>query len=105
MEVLKPYSHTRERLDDLLRAVETARRQQPDEPDDTRNEAASRPRQWAVSDRLSPENVGMIIDLYQGGMIAKDLAVKFGISLSSVRRLLRKHSARLSDPYTNRQQP
>jgi predicted DNA binding protein len=30
-------------------------------------------------------------------MITKDVATEFGISLSSVRRLLRKHGARLSD--------
>lgn len=73
------------------------RRQRPDEPDEERNEDASRPRQWSMSDRLSPDEVQTLIDLYRTGTIAKDLAVKFGISLSSVRRLLRKHSARLSD--------
>jgi transposase len=41
--------------------------------------------------------VQTIIDLYRGGMIVKDVATEFGISLSSVRRLLHKHGARLSD--------
>lgn len=31
------------------------------------------------------------------GTIGKELAAMFGISLSSVRRVLRKHGARLSD--------
>jgi hypothetical protein len=42
-------------------------------------------------DRLSPDDVETIIDLYHGGTIAQDLAEKFGIGLSSVRRLLRTH--------------
>ena len=50
-----------------------------------------------MSDQLSPEEVRTIIDLYEEGALARDLAVKFGISLSSVRRLLRKHGARRSD--------
>ncbi len=85
------YSHTPGRLDDLRKVVEIVRTQSPDEPDHTRNVAASRPRQWAMSDRLSPEDVRFIIDLYREGVIAKDVAAKFGISLSSVRRLIRKH--------------
>jgi hypothetical protein len=39
VEVLKAYSHTPERLDELRKAVETLRRH---ESDDGRNEAASR---------------------------------------------------------------
>lgn len=46
---------------------------------------------------MSPDDVQIIIDLYRAGTIAKDLAVKFGISLSSVRRLLRKQGARFHD--------
>ena len=97
MELLTAYSHTPERLDDLRKAVEIVRRQEADEPDAERNEDASRPRQWSMADRLSPEEVQTIINRYRTGTIAKDLAATFGISLSSVRRLLRKHRARLSD--------
>lgn len=97
MEVLTAYSHTPERLHDLQKAVEVICRQRPDEAHAERNEDASRPRQWSMSDRLSPDEVQTIIDLYRAGSIAKDVAAKFGISLSSVRRLLRKHGARLSD--------
>jgi transposase len=48
-------------------------------------------------DRLSTAEVQAIIDAYHAGMIAKDGAAKFQISLSSVRRLLRKHGARRGD--------
>jgi DNA invertase Pin-like site-specific DNA recombinase len=73
------------------------RRQKPDNPDDGRNEAASRPSRRALADRLSPEDVKTIIDLRQGGTPTKDLAAKFEISARSVRRLLRKHGTRHSD--------
>ena len=97
MDVLTAYSHTPARPDDLQKTWQVVHSQRPGEPDEGRNEAASQPRRWAMSDRLSPDKVQTIIDLYQGGMIAKDVAAEFGISLSSIRRLLRKHSARLSD--------
>jgi hypothetical protein len=97
VEVLKAYSHTPERLYDLRKAVEIARRQEPDAPDDDRNEAASRPSRRTLADRLSPEDVQMIIDLRKGGTPTKELAAKFGISTRSVRRLLHKHDARPSD--------
>ena len=97
MEVLTAYSHTPERLDDLRKAAEIVRGQRPDEPDEERNEQASRPRQWSLADRLSPDEVQTIINRYRAGTTAKDLVVKLGISLSSVRRLLGKHGARLSD--------
>lgn len=70
-EVQKAYSHTPARLDELRKAVEIVRRQEPDNPDDGRNEAASRPSRRALADRLSPEDVQMIIDLYQGGTPTK----------------------------------
>ncbi|MGH8950738.1 MAG: hypothetical protein ACRDX9_04875 [Acidimicrobiia bacterium] len=97
VEVLKAYSHTPERLDDLRRTVEIARRQEPEHPDDGRDDAASRPSLRALADRLSPEDVQTIIDLHHGGTPTKDLAAKFEISARSVRRLLHKHRARLGD--------
>ncbi|HEU0087976.1 MAG TPA: hypothetical protein VFQ77_10045 [Pseudonocardiaceae bacterium] len=97
MEALKAYSHTPAQLDDLRKTVEVMRGQRPGDPDDTRNETASRPTRWALADRLSPEDVQAIIDLYREGTVAKDLATKFAISVKSVRRLLNKHNVRRSD--------
>jgi len=97
VEVLKAYSHIPSRLYDLRKTWEVVHGQLPDEHDEDRNEEASRPRQWSMTDRLSPRDVQAIIDQYHAGTIAKDLAEKFGISLSSVRRLLRKHGSRLID--------
>lgn len=88
MEVLEAYSHTPERLDDLPKAVEIVRRQGRM----TLATAATRLRQSRAGGRwqteLSHEDVQTIIDLYRAGALAEDLAAKFSISLSSVRRLL-----------------
>jgi hypothetical protein len=96
VELLAAYSHTPTRLDDLRKTVDIVRRQESDDPDDGRNEAASRPSRWTLADRLSPADVQTIIDLHQGGTPTKGLAAKFGISARSVRRLLRKHDGCLS---------
>jgi DNA-directed RNA polymerase specialized sigma24 family protein len=96
-EVLTAYSHTSDLLDDLQKAVEIVRRHGPDDPDDGHNEDASRPSLRTLADRLSPQNAQTITDLYHGGTSTKDLAAKFGISARSVRRLIKKHSAGLSD--------
>lgn len=72
-------------------------RQRPDQPDDERNQEASRPCLWSVTDRLPSDDVKTIIDLHHAGTTGKDLAARFEISLSSVRRLLRKRGTRHSD--------
>lgn len=97
MEVLTAYSHTPDLFDDLRKAVEIVRRHGPDDPDDGHNEDASRPSLRTLADRLSPQDAQTITDLYHGGTPTKDLAAKFGISARSVRRLIKKHSAGLSD--------
>lgn len=56
-----------------------------------------RPRVWSIEERLSPETVAAMIADYQAGSIGKEIAEKYGISLSSVRRLMRKYGGRLKD--------
>jgi Helix-turn-helix domain of resolvase len=41
--------------------------------------------------RFSLEDVHTMIDLYMSGTTAKQVAEKFGVSLSSVKRLLHQH--------------
>jgi DNA invertase Pin-like site-specific DNA recombinase len=50
-----------------------------------------------VTARLSSDDIARLIDRYQAGEIARMLAEEFGISHSSVKRLLRKHKARRKD--------
>ncbi|MEV6013755.1 hypothetical protein AB0M29_44390 [Streptomyces sp. NPDC051976] len=58
------------------------------------------PSRGRVVDKLSDEQVSALIGEFHAGTIRKELAAKYGISLSSVTRLLRKHGARLSDQST-----
>jgi hypothetical protein len=93
VEVLKPYSHTRDMLTDLRKAREVVYRQVSAEP----REQPPRPLSGPVANRLSPEDVQAIIERYHSGTIAKDLAATFGMSTKSIYRLLRKHDARRCD--------
>ena len=56
-----------------------------------------KPRVWSMDERLSPETIAAMIADYRAGSIGKEIAEKYGISLSSVRRLMRKHGGRLKD--------
>ena len=56
-----------------------------------------KPRVWSMEERLSPETIVAMIADYHAGSIGKEIAEKYGVSLSSVRRLMRKHGGRLKD--------
>jgi DNA-binding NtrC family response regulator len=51
-----------------------------------------------LRDRLSSDELQAMIDLYRSGTTAKQVAEKFGVSLRSVKRLLRKHGVRRERP-------
>jgi transcriptional regulator of aromatic amino acid metabolism len=48
-------------------------------------------RSWRLRDRFSPGDFQVMIDLYRSGVTARRVAEKFGVSLSSVKRVLRQH--------------
>lgn len=95
VEVLKRYSHP-EVLDDLRSVVKviTHSVQQGDavvteNPAGRRPSAGTRPK---VTERLSDEDIATMVAAYQAGTTTgKLLAEQYGISLSSVKRILRKH--------------
>jgi DNA-directed RNA polymerase specialized sigma24 family protein len=47
-----------------------------------------------LRDRFSSEDLQSMIDLYQSGTTARQVAERFGISLRSVKRLLHQHGVR-----------
>jgi len=55
---------------------------------------AARTRWRSVADRVSPIEVETLVERYRSGVKAAFLAREYGISLSSVRRILRQHGAR-----------
>jgi DNA invertase Pin-like site-specific DNA recombinase len=50
-----------------------------------------------VSDKVTDEDVRRLLERYRSGVTARKLVEEFGISESSVKRLLRKHGARRKD--------
>jgi hypothetical protein len=90
VELLAAYSNRPELLRpvaDLLRRVE---RHEPEQEE----EVKSRTRTWSTRDRLAPGDIDALIELFLDGTPKTQLAVKFAISLSSVKRLLRQHRVR-----------
>jgi DNA invertase Pin-like site-specific DNA recombinase len=48
-------------------------------------------RQWSMRERFSTEQLQAMVDLYISGATKSQVAERFGISVSSVKRLLRDH--------------
>lgn len=48
-------------------------------------------RSWSIHDRFSAEDLQAMIDLYISGATRSQVAERFGISVSSVKRVLRDH--------------
>ncbi len=51
-------------------------------------------RQWSMRDHSSGEDLQTMIDLYISGATSSQVAQQFGISVSSVKRVLRDHDIR-----------
>ncbi|HSV67497.1 MAG TPA: hypothetical protein VLJ59_16530 [Mycobacteriales bacterium] len=56
--------------------------------------AQGRRRSYAMVDRLTEQEIQALVESYLAGIHADTLAERYGISLSSVRRLLRQRGAR-----------
>jgi DNA invertase Pin-like site-specific DNA recombinase len=51
-------------------------------------------RQWSMRERFCAEELQAMIDLYTSGATRSQVAKRFGISVSSVKRVLRDHGIR-----------
>jgi transposase-like protein len=49
---------------------------------------------WSIHDRFSAEDLQAVIGLYTSGATGAQVARRFGISVSSVKRVLRDHGIR-----------
>jgi DNA-directed RNA polymerase specialized sigma24 family protein len=90
VELLAAYSNRPELLRPL---ADVLRRVEPHEHERD-GEVKSRARTWSTSDRLAPAGIDTLIELFLDGTPKTQLAAKFGISLSSVKRLLRQRRVR-----------
>ena len=98
VELLRRYSNRRDLVDplvDVLRRIE--QNDQEDEPG--LDESAQTPRddRPTYAGQLTPEKIQKLITAYLDGVTAVELAAREGVSLSTIRRLLRKHGGRLKD--------
>jgi DNA-directed RNA polymerase specialized sigma24 family protein len=95
VDLLMAYSKRSDLLFDLARAVERLCSEGSDEPGGVRSVRSDQaPRVWRVSDRLSEADLCSLVSGYLAGITPRELAERFKISKSSVKRLLREQGIR-----------
>ncbi|MGH3852084.1 MAG: helix-turn-helix domain-containing protein [Pseudonocardiaceae bacterium] len=98
MDLLVAYSNRSDLREQLRKAVailsEEAQQDGGTDSSPDSGEVRSATRWWSLRDRFSPEDLQTMIDLYQSGTTAKQVAEKFGVSERSVKRLLCQHGVR-----------
>jgi DNA invertase Pin-like site-specific DNA recombinase len=62
------------------------------------NRDDSTPTVWRVRDRLSDEQVTTLVARFQSGELQTELAAEYGVSRSTIKRLLARHGARRNRP-------
>jgi DNA-binding MarR family transcriptional regulator len=55
---------------------------------------------WLVRDRLTDGQIAALVARFQAGELQKHLAAEYGVSRSTVKRLLTRHDARRYQPRT-----
>jgi DNA-directed RNA polymerase specialized sigma24 family protein len=88
------YSNNSTLLDDLRHAREVVlSRDEEDEPElGGQRRASGRP--WAMVHRLTAEDVQAVVNGYRAGSTARELAERFSVSESSIKRLVRRSRCR-----------
>ena len=56
--------------------------------------AATKWNAWQVADRLTQEDIAVLVDAYLAGTTARELAAKYGIGMTTVKRMLRERGVR-----------
>jgi hypothetical protein len=93
VDLIRHYSNRPDLLDDLGRTVCRLGQLAP-EPAQGRRSVSSTGRmgrKWALRDRLGPDDVRGLVEGFRAGMSKRKLARQYGISESSVKRILRLH--------------
>lgn len=100
VEIVTHYSNTPELLSDLRRTVQvvTEMSVEDDEPDLSITAPVDRP--WRVRDRLSPADIDQLVESFKDGSTIPELVSCYGISLSSIKTLLRQRGVRRRPRYT-----
>jgi hypothetical protein len=100
VDLLRSYSNRSDLCTDLEHTARSLRQCQEDQAHET-SVMQSEPRattRHRMTERLDTNRVAELIERYQAGETGKDLADTYGISLSSVRRIVREHGAHKVGP-------
>jgi hypothetical protein len=100
VELCARYSNRDDLLKPLVSVLDRINSEPPvcDPVDQLPSVDGSDPQAWRVSDRMSPEDSKALVTSYLAGSTIRVLAEQYGISGSSVKRLLREHGARKLRP-------
>jgi hypothetical protein len=100
VELLSRYSNREDLLKPLVNVLERVNSEpEPEEQQDQLPSAdGPTPATWRVSERLSPADVKTLVKSFLTGDTIRVLAERYGISTTSVKRLLREHGARKLPP-------
>lgn len=89
MEVVTRYSNNPTLLDDLRNARETVLDPVGEDEPELGGEHRANGQRWALAHRLTAEDVWAVVNGYHAGRTARELAERFSVSESSVKRLVR----------------
>ncbi|WP_157431100.1 hypothetical protein [Actinomadura macra] len=96
VDLLSSYSNRQDLLQDLQHAARNLRASLEDTAEATtsvRSQRTPAPA-WRLADRLTEADIANLISSFLGGTTARELAAQYGISLTSVKAILRAHNAR-----------
>lgn len=88
------YSNNPTLLDDLRNARESVLDPVGEDEPELGGEHRANGRRWALAHRLAPRDRQAIMNGYRGGATVRELAERFSISESSVKRVLRRAECR-----------
>lgn len=94
MELLRHYANQPDLREELQRVAVILAEGGQDDGVGTENTPAAMRSPHLLRDRLYPDDLQAMIDLYKSSTPAKQVAEKYGVSLSSIKRLLRRHGVR-----------
>jgi hypothetical protein len=100
VELCSRYSNRDDLLKPLVNVLDRINSEPPmcDPVDQLPSADGLDPQTWRISDRVSPEGSKALVQSYLAGSTIRVLAEQYGISGSSVKRLLREHGARKLPP-------
>jgi DNA invertase Pin-like site-specific DNA recombinase len=100
VDLVASYSNRPELAYDLAETLRRLQRAQTEAsaPSSVRSHTGRPPEQRRVEDRLSSEQIEALISSYRAGTTTRELAQRYGLGLTTVKRLLRDHGVRRRKP-------